>query len=415
MKFTFVTPKKKQRDKMLKGKKIILGVSASIAAYKAAFLIRLLVTQKADVRVVITESAKDFVTPLTLATLSKNPVSWEFIENKDDGTWTNHVDLGLWADYIIIAPATANTLAKMANGVCDNLLLAVYLSAKCPVFIAPAMDLDMYKHGSTQKSLATLKSYGNQIIPAGTGELASGLEGEGRMAEPTEIVEFSQGFIAEASPLRNKEVLINAGPTYEKIDDVRFIGNFSSGKMGVALAQKARELGANVNLVLGPSQIPFDFSGISVTRVTGANEMFEKTTELFAQSHIAILSAAVADYTPLHPRKGKIKKTEDSLNIELEKTKDILATLGMRKTGKQVVVGFALEAENEEEYAKGKLKKKNADLIVLNSLQNKGAGFGVDTNKVSIFNKNGKILDSALLSKNEIAGKIWETIIENYV
>ena len=400
---------------MLKGKKIILGVSASIAAYKAAFLIRLLVTHKAEVRVVITDAAKDFVTPLTLATLSKNPVLWEFIEDEKAGTWTNHVDLGLWADYIIIAPATANTLAKMANGVCDNLLLAAYISAKCPVFIAPAMDLDMYKHGSTKKSLETLESYGNQIIPAGTGELASGLEGEGRMAEPAEIVEFLQRFILDGSPLKNKTVLINAGPTFEKIDDVRFIGNFSSGKMGVALAQKALALGANVNLVLGPTQIPFDLNGINVTRVTGAAEMFEKTTAFFSKTDIAILSAAVADYTPLNPQKGKIKKIENELNIELTKTKDILAELGKRKTKTQTVVGFALETENEENYAQEKLKRKNADLIVLNSLQNKGAGFGVDTNKVSIFNNSGKILESETLSKNDIADKIWDTIIENYV
>jgi len=399
---------------MLKGKKIILGVSASIAAYKAAFLIRLLVTHKADVKVIITEAAKDFVTPLTLATLSKNPVLSEFVEDIDEGTWSNHVDLGNWADYIIIAPATANTMAKMAGGICDNLLLAVYLSAQCPVFVAPAMDLDMYKHGSTKESLNSLQSFGNHIIPAGTGELASGLEGEGRMAEPIEIIDFLERFISEGSPLQNKKILINAGPTYEKIDDVRFIGNFSSGKMGVALAQKAIELGATVNLVLGPTQIPHDLEGINVTHVTSAAEMYDRCTVLFKESDIAILSAAVADYTPVHPHKGKIKKTDDTLNIELERTKDILSSVGNSKTKDQFVVGFALESENEEEYAKGKLTKKNADLIVLNSLRNKGAGFGVDTNKVSIFNKNGRILDSELLSKNEIAKKIWDTIIDIY-
>lgn len=400
---------------MLSGKNIVLGVSASIAAYKAAFLIRLFVKEGANVKVVITESAKEFVTPLTLATLSKNPVHSQFIENTEEGTWTNHVELGLWADYMVIAPATANTLSKMANGICDNLLLAVYLSAKCPVFVAPAMDLDMYKHGSTKTSLDQLKAFGNNIIPSGTGELASGLEGEGRMAEPEDIVSFLQKFILDQSPLNGKSILVNAGPTYEKIDDVRFIGNFSSGKMGVEVARAARDLGASVTLVLGPSSINEGLEGITVNRVTDAQEMLQACLESFSATDIAVLSAAVADYTPATKASGKIKKTEDSLQINLTKTQDILKTLGHAKRENQFVVGFALEAENEESYAQSKLNKKNADLIVLNSLRNPGAGFGYDTNKVTLFGKKGKLVESKLLSKAEIAKLIWKTILELYV
>jgi phosphopantothenoylcysteine decarboxylase/phosphopantothenate--cysteine ligase len=400
---------------MLNGKKILLGVSASIAAYKAAFLIRLFIKEGAEVKVILTESAKDFVTPLTLATLSKNPVLSEFIDNQEEGTWTNHVELGLWADYMIIAPATANTLAKMASGVCDNLLMAAYLSAKCPVFVAPAMDLDMYKHGTTKASLDSIIGFGNLIIPSGTGELASGLEGEGRMAEPEEVVSFLEQYIIDRSPLKGKKVLINAGPTYEKIDDVRFIGNFSSGKMGAEIAKIARNLGAEVLLILGPSHITSGLNGIQVKNVTSAEQMLEACVESFNGSDISILSAAVADYTPASKAEGKLKKSEDSMNIELKKTKDILHTLGHSKKENQVVVGFALETENEENYAIGKLDKKKADLIVLNSLRNKGAGFGHDTNQVSIFSKKGKIVESDLMSKTEIAQLIWDTIIKLYV
>jgi len=400
---------------VLSGKKILLGVSASIAAYKAAFLIRLFVKQGAEVKVILTESAKDFVTPLTLATLSKNPVLSEFIDNQEEGTWTNHVELGLWADFMIIAPATANTLAKMASGVCDNLLMAAYLSAKCPVFVAPAMDLDMYKHGTTKSSLEALVSFGNTIIASGTGELASGLEGEGRMAEPEEIVSFLEKYILDKSPLKGKRVLVNAGPTYERIDDVRFIGNFSSGKMGIEIAKTARNLGAEVHLVLGPSSITAELNGITIQNVTSAEQMFSACVEHFNLSDVSILSAAVADYTPAFKADGKIKKSENSMTIELKKTKDILHTLGHSKKENQVVVGFALETDNEENYAIGKLDKKKADLIVLNSLRNKGAGFGHDTNKVSIFSQKGKIIESELLSKTEIAQLIWDTIIEAYV
>ena len=400
---------------MLHGKKILLGVTASIAAYKAAFLIRLFVKEGAEVKVILTESAKEFVTPLTLATLSKNPILSEFIENIEEGTWTNHVELGLWADYLVIAPATANTLAKMATGVCDNLLMAAYLSAKCPVFVAPAMDLDMYKHGTTKTNLDSLKSIGNHIIPSGTGELASGLEGEGRMAEPEEIVSFLENYILDRSPLKGKRILVNAGPTYEKIDDVRFIGNFSSGKMGAELAKAARDLGADVHLVLGPSHINVGLKDITVTKVTSAAEMLESCVEKFYESDIAILSAAVADYTPAVKTDGKLKKSEDSMKIELTKTKDILHTLGHSKNANQIVVGFALEAENEENYALGKLDKKKADLIVLNSLRIEGAGFGHDTNQVSIFGSKGKIIESELLSKTDIAQLIWDTIMKLYV
>lgn len=398
---------------MLQGKNILLGVSASIAAYKAAFLVRLLSKEGAKIKVVITDAAKEFVTPLTLATLSKNPVYSEFVDNKDEGTWTNHVELGLWADLMIIAPATANTLGKMAQGICDNLLIACYLSAKCPVFVAPAMDLDMYKHGSTGESLKILQSFGNHVIDAGTGELASGLEGKGRMAEPEEIIEYLNQFYQDNSPFRGKHILINAGPTFEKIDDVRFIGNFSSGKMGVALAQKAISMGAKVQLVLGPTSVPFNFNGIDVERVTSAEEMYNACNSKFEHADIAILSAAVADYTPAEKTSGKIKKKSAEMHIELKRTKDILASLGAAKKG-QVLVGFALEAENEEEYAKGKLAKKNADLIVMNSLRNKGAGFGHDTNKVSVFSAEGKIKETDLLSKEEIAEEILKTIIEKY-
>ena len=400
---------------MLNGKKILIGVTASIAAYKAAFLVRLFIKEGAQVRVVITPAAKDFVTPLTLATLSKNPVEHLFVEDLDAGTWNNHVELGLWADLMVIAPATANTLSKMAHGTCNNLLMAVYMSSKCPVYVAPAMDLDMYKHKSTLANIVALESFGNVIIPAASGELASGLEGEGRMAEPEEIISFIKNHRKNSLPLNGKKVLINAGPTYENIDDVRFIGNYSSGKMGVALAQTAMQLGADVHLVLGPTATSFDLKGLEVTRVVSAEEMFNATTKLFVKSNIAILSAAVADYTPQSKFVGKIKKTSSELTIELKKTKDILAFLGQEKNHDQVLVGFALESTNEENYAKEKLHKKNADLIVLNSLQDKGAGFGVDTNKVKIFNKNGLVLKTKTLSKMEVAQEIWNTILEKYV
>ncbi|MBT8277347.1 MAG: bifunctional phosphopantothenoylcysteine decarboxylase/phosphopantothenate--cysteine ligase CoaBC [Bacteroidia bacterium] len=397
---------------VLSGKNILLGVTAGIAAYKSAFLVRLLIKQGASVKVVMTPSSKEFVTPLTLSTLSKNEVFSSFTNEEDENAqWNNHVELALWADLFIIAPATVNTLSKMANGVCDNLLMATYMSAKCPVYYAPAMDLDMYKHPSTKETFDKLTSFGNIQIAATSGELASGLIGQGRMAEPEDIVSFVEKDLLKGLPLRNKNVLITAGPTFEAIDPVRFIGNHSSGKMGYALAEAAAGLGAMVTLISGPVSVSTDHSFIKVISVTSAEEMYHATHEHYGAADIAILSAAVADYRPAEVSSEKIKKKDDELHIKLEKTKDILATLGEKKKD-QYLVGFALETENELENAKTKLKKKNLDLIVLNSLRDKGAGFKGDTNKVTLINKDNKISPFAVKPKTEVARDILEFIID---
>ncbi|MFC5196001.1 bifunctional phosphopantothenoylcysteine decarboxylase/phosphopantothenate--cysteine ligase CoaBC [Bizionia hallyeonensis] len=396
---------------LLSGKKILLGISAGIAAYKTATLVRAFIKAGADVKVVMTPASKDFVTPLTLSTLSKNPVHSSFTNPDDDNeTWNNHVELGLWADLLIIAPATANTLSKMAHGVCDNLLLATYLSAKCPVYFAPAMDLDMYKHPSTLESFKALQNFGNIMIPATSGELASGLVGEGRMAEPDDIVAFLENDILSKSPLRGKKVLITAGPTYEAIDPVRFIGNHSSGKMGFEIAKAAANLGAEVILISGPTHQKLAHSFVTIIPVTSADEMYNAAHSFFKTVDIAILAAAVADYKPKIAATEKIKKKEKTLSLELEKTKDILASLGHIKE-KQFLVGFALETNNEIENAKGKLKAKNLNLIVLNSLKDKGAGFKSDTNKVTLINRNETITTFDLKSKEAVAVDILNAII----
>lgn len=397
---------------VLKNKNILLGVTAGIAAYKAAFLVRLLIKKGANIKVVMTPDAKEFVTPLTLSTLSKNEVYSEFIqEEKENPLWNNHVELALWADLILMAPLTANTMSKMAQGTSDNLLIAVYLSAKSPVYFAPAMDLDMYKHGSTQHNIDTLESYGNIQIPAGFGELASGLEGQGRMAEPEDIVKFIEKDLLQKMPLRNKKVLITAGPTYESIDPVRFIGNYSTGKMGYALAQAAANLGAEVILISGPVTLKIGNDTIKVVKVISATEMYDQVHKYFGTCDIAIMSAAVADYKPIHIASEKIKKKDQHLTLELEKTKDILASLGKIKRS-QFLVGFALETENELQNAKTKLNEKNLDLIVLNSLKDEGAGFGTDTNKITLIGKDNKALPFPVKPKTEVARDILQFIID---
>ncbi len=396
---------------MLRGKKILLGITGGIAAYKTAFLVRLFIKAGAEVKVILTEHATDFVTPLTLATLSKNPVLSSFIKEEDSTTdWNNHVELGLWADFMIIAPATANTLSKMAHGTCDNLLLAVYLSAKCPVFFAPAMDLDMYKHPSTKKTFETLKSYGNVMIPATSGELASGLHGEGRMAEPEDIVDFLNEYLSSGLPLSGQRVLITAGPTFEALDPVRFIGNHSSGLMGFELARTAADLGAEVVLISGPTHLELHDDRISLIRVTSAGEMYEKAHEHFGDTDIAIGAAAVSDYRPKDVAPQKIKKNIDEISLDLVKNKDILLSMGEVKKD-QYLVGFALETENEIENAKGKLQKKNLDAIVLNSLNDEGAGFSKATNKITFIDKNLNITPFDLKSKTDVAVDIWNEII----
>ncbi len=396
---------------MLVGKKVLLGVTGGIAAYKTTFLVRLLKKAGAEVKVILTESAVSFVTPLTLATLSKNPVHLDFI-NEKDGTldWNNHVELGLWADMMIIAPATANTMSKMANGNSDNLLLATYLSAKCLVFFAPAMDLDMYQHPTTKASYQKLKSFGNIMIPATSGELASGLDGEGRMEEPEKILSFIIQHLKQGLPLANKKVLITAGPTYEAIDPVRFIGNHSSGLMGIELANKASSMGAQVVLILGPSALKIKDSSIEVIRITSADEMYNAAVKHFENAEVVIAAAAVADYRPKNAAKEKIKKSADSLSLELVKNKDILLSLGKAKKN-QFLVGFALETENELANALQKLKKKNLDAIVLNSLSDKGAGFGGGTNKITFIDKNSSIKSFEVKTKAEVASDIWNEII----
>ncbi|RXG30352.1 bifunctional phosphopantothenoylcysteine decarboxylase/phosphopantothenate--cysteine ligase CoaBC [Leeuwenhoekiella palythoae] len=395
---------------ILSGKKVLLGVTAGIAAYKAAFLVRGFIKAGAEVRVVMTPEAKEFVTPLTLSTLSKNEVLSTFTqEENENAVWNNHVELGLWADFFVIAPATANTLSKMASGTSDNLLLATYLSAKCPVYFAPAMDLDMYKHPSTHNSFEKLQSFGNIMIPATSGELASGLEGQGRMAEPEDIVAFIEADILSRLPLKDKKVLITAGPTYEAIDPVRFIGNHSSGKMGYALAEAAANLGAQVTLISGPTHLQLKHNLINRINVTSAAEMFEEVKKHYKTVDIAIASAAVADYRPALVADQKIKKKEAALKIDLEPTADILAYIGAEKK-KQLLVGFALETENEVANAQGKLQRKNLDLIVLNSLNDKGAGFKTETNKVTFITKYGAVLPQELKPKAEVAQDVFELI-----
>jgi phosphopantothenoylcysteine decarboxylase / phosphopantothenate---cysteine ligase len=396
---------------MLRGKKIIVGVTGSIAAYKSALLVRLLVKSGAEVRVMMTPSAHDFITPLTLSTLSRNPVVTEFIKDKG-GQWNNHVELGLWADVMLIAPASANTIAKMANGICDNLLLAVYLSARCPVFLAPAMDLDMLQHPSTRSNLSKVTSYSNIIIDPGYGELASGLTGSGRMAEPETIIQQLENFFGGEKKLHGKSVLVTAGPTYEAIDPVRFIGNHSSGKMGFAIAEELANQGASVNLVTGPTHQHTNHPGVNVKHVTSADQMFAACNELFPTTNIAVLAAAVADYKPAYVSEQKIKKNGESLTLELTKTPDIAASLGKLKHNGQVIVGFALETEQEQTNAFKKLESKNFDLIVLNSLNDKGAGFGHDTNKVSIISRDREVRSFDLKNKKEVARDIVSAIIE---
>lgn len=399
---------------VLSGKKILLGVSGGIAAYKTANLVRLFIKAGAQVQVVMSPASLHFVTPLTLATLSKNPVYATFYkEEEGNGEWNNHVELGLWADLMLIAPATANTLSKMANGTCDNLLIATYLSAKCPVYFAPAMDLDMYKHPSTLDSFQKLKAFGNIIIPAENGELASGLSGEGRMAEPENIITFLENDVLEKLPLKGKKILITAGPTYEAIDPVRFIGNHSTGKMGFDIANEAAKMGAEVVLVSGPTHLSVNNSAIKLIRVQSAEEMYVACHQHFDSVDVAVAAAAVADYRPKNVAEQKIKKSEETFTITLEKTKDILASLGAIKKN-QFLIGFALETENEIEHAKLKIQKKNLDLIVLNSLNDKGAGFGQPTNKVTFIDKNFAIEPMELKSKEAVALDIINKIIQHY-
>jgi phosphopantothenoylcysteine decarboxylase/phosphopantothenate--cysteine ligase len=397
---------------MLKGKNILIGVTGGIAAYKTATIIRLLVKEGAAVKVIMTDNAKDFITPLTLATLSKNPVLSEFY-NPENGDWNSHVDLGLWADLFLVAPATANTIARMANGIADNLLLTTYLSARCPVFIAPSMDMDMLKHPATVINIETLKAFGNTILDPSSGELASGLTGKGRMVEPEEIVKEIKSFFTKKKsyPLRGKKVLINAGPTREPIDPVRFISNYSSGKMGIALADAASEYGAEVELVLGPVNILPKNSSIIITRVTTAAAMSSECISKFSSCDIAVLSAAVADYAPSKAVEQKIKKTTDPLTLKLEPTVDIAATIGKMKKPSQLVAGFALETDKELKNATLKLKRKKLDLIVLNSLKETGAGFESDTNKITIIDKYNNIDKFELKSKDEAARDILDKIV----
>jgi len=394
---------------VLKGKRILLGVSGSIAAYKTAMLTRLLVKGGAEVKIVMTPAALEFITPLTLATLSKNPVLTSF--NKDEtGEWHNHVELGLWADAMVIAPASANTIAKMANGICDNLLLAVYLSARCKVFFSPAMDVDMLQHPSTQSNIQKLVVYGNELIDANYGELASGLIGNGRMAEPEEIIDRLIFFFQSNQRLKGKKALVTAGPTHEAIDPVRFIGNNSSGKMGYAIAEELANQGAEVNLVSGPSHLSSNNSLIKITRVTSAEQMYEACVSLFPTTDITVLSAAVADFRPSTKADQKIKKTDAGLSLELVKTKDIAAELGKLKKPGQFTVGFALETENEIANAEKKIASKNFDLIVLNSLNDNGAGFSHDTNQITLIDRKNEVQKFSLKSKKEVARDIVKAI-----
>lgn len=394
---------------MLQGKKIVLGITGSIAAYKACYLIRGLIKQGAEVQVVITPSGKEFITPLTLSTLTGKPVVSEFFDRRD-GSWHSHVQLGLWADAMVIAPASASTIGKMANGVADNMLITTYLSMKAPVFVAPAMDLDMYAHPSTQKNLDTLRSYGNHIIEPGTGFLASKLEGKGRMEEPEKIIEVLDSFFQEQTDLQGKKILITAGPTYEKLDPVRFIGNYSSGKMGIALAEECARRGAEVELICGPVSIKTSHPNIHRTDVESAAQMYKAATEAFPNANAAILCAAVADFTPANVADNKIKREGNKLTLELTPTQDIAKALGEMKKENQVMVGFALETNDEENHAKEKLQKKNLDFIVLNSLQDDGAGFQHNTNKVTLIDKAGEE-KFPLKSKKEVAKDIVNKLV----
>ena len=403
---------------LLYNRKVLLGVSGSIAAYKSAHLVRELIKRGAEVQVVITDAAKDFVTPLTLSTLSTRPVYSAFIEDEQKayGVWNNHVEMGLWADLMVIAPASSNTLSKMATGACDNLLTAVYLSAKCPVFAAPAMDLDMYANGATSDNLKILEQRGVGIIDSDYGELASGLIGKGRMAEPEAIADHLEEYLSSTLPLYGKKVLINAGPTHEHLDPVRFLGNNSSGKMGAAIAAAARDLGANVHLVLGPTQTALDLKGITVTRVTSADDMLSAMVSEFTESSLTVCCAAVSDYKPVSQAEHKIKKSDegDSLTISLEKTPDILSTLGTLKSDENHLVGFALETRDGESYAKQKLDKKNASAIVLNTLGKQGVGFETDTNEVSVYTASGKTFSFPLTSKIALGKSLLELFMSEF-
>ncbi len=394
---------------MFANKKILLGITGSIAAYKSILLVRLLVKAGAEVKVIITPAAKDFVSPLILSTLSRNKVLFDLF---DEDTWANHVMLGRWADVFILAPLSCNTLAKMASGQCDNLLLTVYLSATCPVVACPAMDEDMWQHHATKRNIDLLKEYGNKIIDAETGDLASGLYGEGRMAEPETIVQYLAENIFRDDALKGKKVLVTAGPTYEALDPVRFLGNHSSGKMGFALAEALYDKGAEVTLVTGPTNCKTSFAGINMIPVVSAKEMYDACINLFPETDIAIMSAAVADYRPAKTSKEKIKKSEDSLTLILEKTNDILQSLGAIKKPTQLLIGFALETANEKEYALQKLRKKNADIIVLNSLRDEQSGFGYDTNKITIFDADGSEHSFEPASKKFLAEQIVNLIIK---
>jgi phosphopantothenoylcysteine decarboxylase/phosphopantothenate--cysteine ligase len=396
----------------LRGKNVIVGVTASIAAYKAAFLVREFIKLGANVRVIQTPESQQFITPLTLSTLSKNSVLTGLLKEDEKDVWNNHVEIGLWADLFVVAPATAKTLSKMANGECDNLLLTTYLSAKCPVFFAPAMDLDMFKHQSTQENIEKLISFGNTYIPPGDGELASGLSGRGRMAEPEDIISAIEAELSKNLPLKGKKVLITAGPTFEAIDPVRFLGNHSSGKMGFSIAECAANAGAKVTLIAGPSHQQVENDNIKRVNVVSAKDMHDECHKFFKTSDIAILSAAVSDYTPKLVSATKMKKKTENLSIEFVKTQDILKSLGQIKVDKQFLVGFALETNDEIENAKKKLKDKNLDFIVLNSMNDNGAGFKHDTNKVTIIDNNNKLFNFELKSKQDVANDIINHLID---
>jgi phosphopantothenoylcysteine decarboxylase/phosphopantothenate--cysteine ligase len=399
-------------DEMLQGKKIIVGVSGSIAAYKAAYLVRLLVQAGAEVRVMLTNGALQFVTPLTFSTLSKNPVHSDFTENKDSGMWVNHVDMALWADLMILAPLTANTLSKMAHGQCDSFFMAVYMSARCPVFFAPAMDHDMFMHGGTTENVEKLISFGHHLLAPGEGELASGLIGKGRMAEPEEIVASVESVLTAQSPLHGKRILVTAGPTHEAIDPVRFIGNHSTGKMGFALAETLANLGARVSLVCGPTNLVLHHPLIQRMDVTSAKQMLDVCLPLFDAADAAVLAAAVADYMPEMVLEQKQKKGDENWSLQLVKTPDIALALGSRKREHQRLVGFALETNDELANAKAKLERKNMDLIVLNSLRDEGAGFGTDTNKITLIWRSNKIREFGLKAKSAVARDIADALVE---
>jgi phosphopantothenoylcysteine decarboxylase/phosphopantothenate--cysteine ligase len=395
----------------LSGKHIVLGLTGSIAAYKAAYLLRGLIKEGAEVQVVMTPSAKEFITPVTMSALSGKPVASEFF-SANDGTWYSHVDMGQWADLMLIAPATAATIGKMAHGICDNLLVTTYMSAKCPVMIAPAMDLDMFQHPATLANIQILRSFGNLIVEPGEGELASGLHGKGRMEEPEQIVEEVVRFFNQKKKLLNRHFLITAGPTYEKIDPVRFIGNYSSGKMGYAIAEELAARGAQVTLVSGPVHLKPSNPGITLVSVESADEMFGQCLQIFPETDGAVMCAAVADFTPVNFSSTKVKRGKDGLTIQLKPTMDIAGELGRLKSSEQLLVGFALETNNEEQNAFTKLSKKNLDFIVLNSMNDQGAGFGVDTNKITIIDRNNNLTFFELKSKPEVAVDIVDRIVD---